>query len=390
MLCSWCSQKALNNNFVVGTHNLQHSTLTEHLKDSGHVSIRDEFLTPEEKLALNAPTEDSKPITSFFKSKRLNHTFELMKSTFHNVYWLIKENLPLHKALSLHGLGELNGIEIAQHYRDHHSAKEMMECMSQTIEQKTLDQLKNSNLIGICVDSSTDISLRENMAITLKYLSRDEGSVGKIFECFLELTELKSKKAEDLHAVLIKCLESKDLLNKLTAFGSDGESALRAKNGVAGKLKDAYPYTVSVHCVAHRLALGSSSLVKGCIELNAINNMLHTLVNFFGSSPKRIQTLKDAEKDFQQDDLKLLHCIDTRWLSNFACVERVIKIYNPLIAALTEMSDLTVAAGLLAQLTRFKIVGLLHAFADILSNLSRCMKIFQNNSLTLWKNMETH
>lgn len=54
-------------------------------------------------------------------------------------------------------------------------------------------------------------------------------------------------------------LTSHKLKNKLAGFGSDGASVMTGRHaGVSARLRDSIPSLVSVHCVAHKLALAAS------------------------------------------------------------------------------------------------------------------------------------
>ena len=140
---------------------------------------------------------------------------------------------------------------------------------------------------------------------------------------------------------------------------------------------------ISVHCVAHSEALGTKTLVKDMVEFKAINNLVHSIVNFFAHSPKRVNTLKEAERELDQEELKVVRCIDTRWLSSYMAIKRILQIYSPLVVAISNVEGSTSASGIVMQLSKFKISALLHAFADVLKELHKCMLIFQNKALSL-------
>ena len=53
----------------------------------------------------------------------------------------------------------------------------------------------------------------------------------------MHLAELKGKSSAEVHEQIVSWLQSEKLLEKISAFGSDGERALKSENGVAGKLK---------------------------------------------------------------------------------------------------------------------------------------------------------
>jgi hypothetical protein len=97
-----------------------------------------------------------------------------------------------------------------------------------------------------------------------------------------------------------------------------------------------------------------------------------------------MEILTKEENEYNKDELKLLLPTDTRWLSNYMAIKRIIEIYAPLASALqTAAEEYPLASGLLLQITNFKIIGLLHAFADILYHLNNACSIFQKKKLSL-------
>ena len=120
---------------------MQPSSLIEHLKDPGHVLIREKLITPARKKEESIAKKD---IPYHFISKSLNLSFKIMENIFHDVYWLEKECLPFSKGTSLHDLCSLNDSPITTHYRDAHSTKEIMICLSSVIRQRFREKIARS------------------------------------------------------------------------------------------------------------------------------------------------------------------------------------------------------------------------------------------------------
>jgi hypothetical protein len=80
-------------------------------------------------------------------------------SIFRNVYFLAKSNAPLsllEGEEGLHQLTELNRGIIHKHYRSRKQGNEILGFISDTIKEKTLQQLKRSMFLALEVDESTD------------------------------------------------------------------------------------------------------------------------------------------------------------------------------------------------------------------------------------------
>ena len=79
----------------------------------------------------------------------------------------------------------------------------------------------------------------------------------------------------------------------VAAFGSDGASVMTGKrNGVAAKLKQMQPSLVSVHCVAHRLALAVSEAADQVSPVKQFKSYLNSFLTYFHRSPKRAGQLQ--------------------------------------------------------------------------------------------------
>ena len=68
-------------------------------------------------------------------------------------------------------------------------------------------------------------------------------------------------------------MKNYELYEKLTAFCSDGASALCSQNnGVAGLFQDDNPKLIWIHCFTHLINLVLSDLVDECEEIKLIGS----------------------------------------------------------------------------------------------------------------------
>ena len=81
-------------------------------------------------------------------------------------------------------------------------------------------ELKKSVYFGMTLDSSSDISSMENFVLAIKYVNENEDN--NLRETFFKLLCIKQKDAQFIY----KFLKDENLLKKLKAISSDGESAI--------------------------------------------------------------------------------------------------------------------------------------------------------------------
>ena len=86
-------------------------------------------------------------------------------------------------------------------------------------------------------------------------------------------------------------------------------------NGVAKRMKDDSPYLISIHCMAHRLALCTSQAANGIPYLSKFKETLTALYRYFDKSALWSQSLTEFQKIFQEAELTIKEVFDIRWLS---------------------------------------------------------------------------
>ena len=106
---------------------------------------------------------------------------------------------------------------------------------------------------------------------------------------FLKNIEITDGRAETIMDAMRQwVVENKIGFEKCLGFGSDGASVMVGhKTGVATRMKAVNPFTVSIHCAAHRLALVSSQAAKEIAYMTKLIETLHALYNFFHNSAVR-------------------------------------------------------------------------------------------------------
>ncbi|XP_060761279.1 E3 SUMO-protein ligase KIAA1586-like [Neoarius graeffei] len=102
-------------------------------------------------------------------------------------------------------------------------------------------------------DETVDISTTNELVLYCRCINGD----GKFQANFLKVVALKDGKADTVKAALSHYMEENDLsIQKVAGFGSDGAACMIGnRSGVATQLKEDNAKIVSIHCIAHRLAL---------------------------------------------------------------------------------------------------------------------------------------
>jgi len=258
-------------------------------------------------------------------------------------------------------------------YLNRAMCKELLEAISEVVEDQLIDELSKSPTFGVAIDESTDVSSEKKLMVYISYLKNFEVHVK-----YLTLVKLPHSTAECNFDTLLSVLKDRGVDTKrITGFSSDGCNVMFGCNtGVATRLKEQQPYLLAAHCIAHKLALASADAAK---SVSFVNNDLH---KFFGNSPKKFDKLAAWQKELEQPSLKVLRFHAVRWLSRHNCVHNITRQYLAILSALeAESASDATAKALYDKMRVMKVALTLHHCCDILGRLSSLSKVFQSRTL---------
>ena len=104
---------------------------------------------------------------------------------------------------------------------------------------------------------------------------------------------MKQCNADSLTKDIATYFEENDIsIAKVAGLGSDGASVMVGRhNGIGAKLKKQNPFMLSMHCVAHKLALASQSDAASWIEVGNLIAILYLKRSTIISTPSQCITL---------------------------------------------------------------------------------------------------
>ena len=89
------------------------------------------------------------------------------------------------------------------------------------------------------------------------------------------------------------CMTNKFSINDVSSFGSDGANVMTGcREGVATQLKSHNSSMISIHFVAHHLALATSKASQAIPYLRWFKEILSGLFQFYHNSPVRLAGLQ--------------------------------------------------------------------------------------------------
>ena len=196
----------------------------------------------------------------------------------------------------------------------------------------------------------------------------------------------KSKKAAEIHEVIMNLLESKGIDCSFIRFsGLDGTNAMSGeRKGLQRLIRHSSPHSLYLNCRNHRLALCLVHLMPKYAKLNELDGLLISLWKTFKFSSIKQAIFEDAQAQHDLKPMKIIKAVVTRWLTHGESCARVISRFEPLIEALDsifmERADAE-AKGVRDLLLEPDILCTLLLLAEVLAPINIFSKFLQTSTL---------
>lgn len=117
---------------------------------------------------------------------------------------------------------------------------------------------------------------------------------------------------------------------KVVGFGSDGASVMTSENsGVATRLKRVNPFLISIHCMAHKLALYNSQASTGTQFLSTFEETFAALHRYLQKSSLRTHQLKEFQESFQHLHPKVKEVYEIQCFAFYETLEALHRTWSP-------------------------------------------------------------
>nr|XP_023908720.1 zinc finger MYM-type protein 1-like [Quercus suber] len=164
------------------------------------------------------------------------------------------------------------------------------------VAYKTTDAIiedLGSGFFSILVDESRDISIKEQMAVVLRYVDKK----GIVTERFLGLVHVADTSALSLKAAIEFLFNKYALsLSRLRGQGYDGASNMQGEfNGLKTLILKENKSAFYVHCFAHQLQLTLVAVANKHTDIAEFFSLVNKIVTIVGASCKRREFLRNAQ-----------------------------------------------------------------------------------------------
>ncbi|XP_060200639.1 uncharacterized protein LOC132628904 [Lycium barbarum] len=215
----------------------------------------------------------------------------------------------------------------------------------------------NGDYFGILVDESKDVSHKEQMALVLRYVNKEDHSLSR---------------------------------SQIRGQGYDGASNIQGEiNGLKTLILKDNSSAYCVHCFAHQLQLTLVAVAKKHHDVNNFFDILANVLNIVGGSFKRREMLRDDQAEKLEEllvlgevhtgsglnqELGLQRPGDTRWGSHFKTVRNFISLFSSILHVLGVLAneganyhEKAMAKSLVEDIRSYEFIYMLHLVLKILA-----------------------
>ena len=156
------------------------------------------------------------------------------------------------------------------------------------------------------------------------------------------------------------------------------------RGGVATLLKAHVPHLVSIHCVAHRLALATSHAAESVPYIKKYSKALQTIYAFYHRSSVRVSALHELQSILGDPCLQFKEPKSVCWLSHGRAVTAVRRCLPSLLASLEhEAADEPTTSGLLKIVGTYEFIACTYFISDILTSVNNLSLTFQKQNVDI-------
>ncbi|XP_031503841.1 uncharacterized protein LOC116266669 [Nymphaea colorata] len=237
---------------------------------------------------------------------------------------------------------------------------------------------------SILLDDSRDVSTKEQMAIVLQFVNEK----GQVVEQFLALVHVLETSVVSLKAAVEETFCKYGLsIASLRGQGYNGASNMKgAFNGLKTLILNDNESAYYIHCFAHQLQLALVVVAEHHLVTGLFFEILSRLSNFFSTSCKRSELIREAEcmriaealelSELQtgrglNQEMSLKRPSDTRWSSHYDASVNLVNMYPSVIKALDFIAK-NISKGkwealeLIRSLRNFEFIFGLHLMYKVL------------------------
>ena len=253
-------------------------------------------------------------------------------------------------------LDEVAWVETNE-YQSPEIINEMIKLMALKVLRSLVNALLSQRWFSLLADETRDISNREQLVVTLRWVSESY----EIYEDFFGLVELDATTAECIYSSLKNCLISLGIpFDHCRGQGYDGARNFQGHvSGVGKRFENGNHAAITVHCLAHCVNLCLQDIARDSKSMKEALNFAMEVVQLIKYSPKRQVVFERVQKELDDSSKSGIRTFcPTRWTVRTGAIRAILDNYESLHITLEESSHGSDdcsrrACGLLALMDKF-------------------------------------
>ena len=228
-------------------------------------------------------------------------------------------------------------------YTSHEIQNDIIKLMAISVLRNITTSLQTSQFITLMMDETTDISNKEQVTFTIRWVSEDL----EVHEEFIGLYEVPAIDAATLATVAKDTFTRLNLsFSKLRGQCYDGASAMKGiRSGLVPRIQELEPHTIYTHCYGHSINLAANDALKGSKLLKDALDMTREITKLIKYSPRReaiFQSLKEQSHfEIENDSSSGIRVLcPTRWTVCADSLGSIVDNYTTLQDTWEEAADI--------------------------------------------------
>lgn len=198
-----------------------------------------------------------------------------------------------------------------------------------------VEHLRNNNVFFAIQTDASNVKNRKFFPISVQYFDINKGMANKIIN-FLENPD---ETALGMYKIIDQTLKNLNLsYNNISAFSADNCNAnFGANNSLFTELRLVNDGLIKANCTAH-IVHNTVRHIIGKLSYD-VEGLILKIYAHFSVSAKRRESLKDFSVFTEVEYSELSRHVVTRWLSLNKSIERILKLWKPLLSYFRSMTD---------------------------------------------------
>lgn len=212
---------------------------------------------------------------------------------------------------------------------------QLIEILALQIITVIKNQIQQARFFSISVDSTFDLSRREQLSFVVRYINAD----GKICERLIAIKESPITTGIQMFNIFeTVCNDmSLDWKNFLVGQSYDGAQNMRGQfQGLQSIVKEKCSSATFIWCCAHRMNLVVTKAVSCSVDAVDLFGNLEMVYNFICGSKKRVSFYIECQKKYSENKQcrSLKRVSTTRWMSHDYALDAILDTFESVIDTL--------------------------------------------------------